>query len=82
MSIYPEGKMETTKKFKTSNVAVCLKAIKDYVDMDEKKVTEEEKGPIKDRAKKAVEHLSILFSPVVENVLVDMCPSSRLPTIE
>ena len=73
--------METTKKFQTSNVAVCLKAIKDYVDMDETTVKKEEQGQLKERAKKAVEHLSILFNPEVKNVYVDPCPSEGLPTI-
>jgi len=82
MSIYLEGKMEANKKFQTSNVAVCLKAIKDYVDMDETTVKKEEQDQLKDRAQKGVEHLSMLFSPEVQNVLLDQCPSRALPTIE
>jgi hypothetical protein len=74
--------MEISGKVKTSNVAVCLSAIKNYVNMDENVVTETEKGQLKDRAQKAVGHLSILFSPTEENVLLDICPSLRLPTID
>lgn len=67
-------------KFQTSNVAVCLKAIKDYVELDLKNLGEEEKVK-KDLAQKAVDHLSLLFSPEVENVLLYECPSKKLPTI-
>ncbi|MDQ1353108.1 MAG: hypothetical protein QG657_3414 [Acidobacteriota bacterium] len=71
-----------TEKFKTSNVAVCLKAIKDYVDTDLTTLGEKEKVQKKDLAQKAVNHLSILFSPTAMNVLVDKCPSEGLPTID
>lgn len=82
MSTFLEGKMETNKKPKTTNVAVCLKAIKDYVEMDEKKVLAQEKDQLKDRAQKAMTHLSMLLSPEVKNVSADPCPAGGLPTIE
>ncbi len=74
--------METTTKFKTSNVAVCLKAIKDYIDMDAAAISKKEQSQLKERAKKAADHLSLLFSPEVENVYLDTCPAQKLPTIE
>jgi hypothetical protein len=83
-----EGKMETKeemgtkRKFKTSNLTVCLNAIKNYIDMDESTLKEKEKGQLKDRARRAVEHLSAFFSPTDENVFLDECPSKKLPTIE
>lgn len=70
------------EKFKTSNIAVCLKAIKDYIETDLTAVGEEEKGQLKDRAQKAVDHLSTLFNPEVQDVYVDGCPSLVLPTID
>ncbi len=73
--------MEANKKFKTSNVAVCLKAIKEYVDMDETKVTKKEKGQLKERAKNALDHLDTIFKPVEKNVMMNLCPSEGLPTI-
>jgi hypothetical protein len=76
-----EGKMGTDNQVKTTNVAVCLKAIQDYVDMDEATV-EEKKGQLKDRAQKAMTHLSILLTPEVKNVYVEPCPSGGLPTID
>lgn len=68
------------KKFKTSNVNVCLKAIKEYLDADDT-MDQKELDQRKDRAKKAVEHLSAVFSPGDQNVMVDTCPSIALPTI-
>lgn len=73
--------MAASNKSKTSNVAICLKAIKDFVDMDEAKVTKEEQIQIKARAKKAVEHLPSLYVLGEMNNSVDGCPSITLPTI-
>jgi hypothetical protein len=68
------------QKFKTSNVNVCLKAIKEYLDaVENPKITNLQ--DFKDRAEKAVEHLSTIFGPGDENVMVDTCPSISLPTI-
>lgn len=72
--------METTK-FKTSNVAVCLKAINDYVNMDEGIVPQEEQKQLKEKAKKATNHLSILFAPEPKNIFLETCPADELPTI-
>lgn len=69
------------EKFQTSNVAVCLKAIKEYVEMDLGDLGDEAKGK-KKLAQRAVNHLSILFSPTEMNVLLDRCPYSDLPTID
>ncbi len=68
------------KKFKTSNVNVCLKAIKEYLDADDT-MDPKEVAQRKDRAKKAVEHLSTIFGPGDDDVMVDTCPSTGLPTI-
>jgi len=76
-----EDKMAISNKFKTSNAAVCLKAIKDYIDLDEAKVTKEEQNQVKAKAKKAVEHLPLLLSPETQNVLLNACPAGELPTI-
>lgn len=73
--------METITKFKTSNVAVCLKAIKDYVNLDEASVPQEEQRQLKEKAKKAADHLSVLFSPEPKNIYLDTCPAEELPTI-
>jgi hypothetical protein len=73
--------MTKSTKIKTSNAAVCLKAIKDYVDMDEAKVTKEEQNQIKARAKKAMEHLPLLFGPETQTVVLNACSTGELPTI-
>lgn len=68
------------KNPKTSNVALCLKAIKDYVNPDEeaKKVDLSKR---EENAKKALEQLSLLFEVEAENVALYHCPSDNLPTI-
>ncbi|MDQ1353109.1 MAG: hypothetical protein QG657_3415 [Acidobacteriota bacterium] len=73
--------MAISNKFKTSNAAVCLKAIKDYIDMDEAIVSNEEQKQIKARAKKAMEHLPLLLSPETQTVVFNACPAEALPTI-
>lgn len=74
--------MAISNKIKTSNATVCLKAIKDYIDMDEAKVTKEEQNQIKAKAKKAVEHLPLLLNSETQNVLLNDCPLAALPTID
>lgn len=73
--------MGTEKKFKTSNVTVCLEAINAYVNMDESTVTSEKKEQLKKGAQNAVGHLSLLFSPGAVDVLLGTCPTEELPTI-
>jgi hypothetical protein len=68
------------QEFKTSNVNVCLKAIKAYlVAAGNPKATNLQ--DLKDRAEKAVDHLSKIFGPGDKNVMMNLCPSEGLPTI-
>ena len=68
------------QKFQTSNVNVCLKAIKEYLDaVGDPNVTNLQ--DLKDRADLAVGHLYTIFGPGDQNVMVDTCPSIALPTI-
>ncbi len=69
--------MTESNKIKTSNVAGCLKAIAEYVGLDEKNVNEQERTQLKDKAKKAVEHLSALFSPGTEAIYLEGCPEHQ-----
>jgi hypothetical protein len=74
--------MGTENKFQTSNIAVCLKAIKDYIDADLTSVAKDEQDQLKKRAKNAVDHLTLLFNPEVKNLMLYLCPSGTLPTID
>lgn len=76
-----EDKMSISNKFRTSNAAVCLKAIKDYIDMDEAIVSNEEQKQIKARAKKAMEHLPTIYGIETENVPVSACRGT-LPVMD
>ena len=68
------------QKCQTSNINVCLKAIKEYLDaVGNPGVTN--LPELKDRAEKAVNHLYAIFGPGDQNVIVDVCPSVNLPTI-
>lgn len=74
--------MVMNNKFKVSNLAICLKAIKDFVDIDEAKITKEEQIQIKAKAKMAMDHLPSLYCADTKNIDIDGCPSrGELPTI-
>ncbi|HLP61968.1 MAG TPA: hypothetical protein VK186_24205 [Candidatus Deferrimicrobium sp.] len=70
--------MAASNKLKTSQMAVCLKAIKDYVDMDEAKVTKAEQNQIKAKAKIAVEQLPTLCSIETQDAPVNGCKLTQI----
>lgn len=73
--------MATNNKFKTSNLAICLKAIKNFVDIDEATITKEEQNQIKAKAKMAIEHLPSLYYPDTKDIDMSGCLLRGLPTI-